>query len=72
MAPQGSATHTERTIAAKYPGGVTQEVAVQEAIESMKPFNVEFKEVHWRTSYTIAKKFSIHDRIFPVRRRSPY
>lgn len=36
-------------IAAKYPGGMTQEVAVQEAVESMKPFNVKFKEVHWWT-----------------------
>jgi phenol 2-monooxygenase len=33
-------------IAAKYPDGVTQEVAEKEAVESMKPFNVKFKEVH--------------------------
>ncbi|KAL3461863.1 FAD binding domain-containing protein [Aspergillus heterothallicus] len=55
-------------IAVKYPGGVTQEVAIQEAIESMKPFKVEFKEVHWWTLYTIgqriAKTFSTRDRIF--------
>lgn len=36
-------------IAAKYPDGVTEEVAVQEAIECMKPFNLRFKEVHWWT-----------------------
>ena len=36
-------------IAAKYPDGVTQEVAEKEAIESMRPFNVKFKEVHWWT-----------------------
>jgi phenol 2-monooxygenase len=55
-------------IAAKYPDGVTQEVVVQEAIESMKPFKVEFKEIHWWTLYTIgqriAKTFSSRDRIF--------
>ncbi|KAL2845473.1 FAD binding domain-containing protein [Aspergillus pseudoustus] len=55
-------------IAAKYPDGVTQEVAIQEAVESMKPFKVEFKEVHWWTAYTIgqriAKTFSTRDRIF--------
>ncbi|PCH02089.1 Peptidase C12, ubiquitin carboxyl-terminal hydrolase 1 [Penicillium occitanis (nom. inval.)] len=55
-------------IAAKYPGGVTEEVAVKEAIESMRPFNVKFTEVHWWTLYTIgqriAKDFSTKDRIF--------
>ncbi|KAL4797127.1 FAD binding domain-containing protein [Aspergillus venezuelensis] len=56
-------------IAAKHPNGVTGEVAVQEAIESMKPFKVKFKEVHWWTLYTIgqriAKTFSTqNDRIF--------
>ncbi|KAL4786405.1 FAD binding domain-containing protein [Aspergillus varians] len=55
-------------IAAKYPDGVTQEVAMQEAIESMKPFKVVFKEVHWWTLYTIgqriARTFSTNDRIF--------
>lgn len=53
-------------IAAKYPDGVTQEVALKEAIESMKPFKVEFKEVHWWTLYTIgqriARTFSTPDR----------
>jgi len=53
-------------IAAKYPDGVTQEVALQEAIECMKPFKVEFKEVHWWTLYTIgqriARDFSTPDR----------
>ncbi|KAH8682584.1 FAD binding domain-containing protein [Xylariales sp. PMI_506] len=43
-------------IAAKYPDGVTEEVAVQEAIESMKPFNVKFKELHWWTLYTIGQR----------------
>ncbi|KEY71705.1 hypothetical protein S7711_02934 [Stachybotrys chartarum IBT 7711] len=54
-------------IAGKYPEGVTEEVAVKEALESMKPFNVKFKEVHWWTLYKIgqriAKTFS-QDRIF--------
>ncbi|EGX92255.1 2,4-dichlorophenol 6-monooxygenase, putative [Cordyceps militaris CM01] len=36
-------------IAAKYPNGVTQEVAEKEAIEAMKPFKVKFKEIHWWT-----------------------
>lgn len=38
-------------IAAKYPDGVTQEVAEREAIEAMKPFNVKFTEIHWWTLY---------------------
>ncbi|KAJ5123319.1 hypothetical protein N7448_009416 [Penicillium atrosanguineum] len=54
-------------IAAKYPDGVSQKVAVQEAVESMKPFNVKFKEVHWWTLYQIgqriAKDFS-KERVF--------
>ncbi|GAM38189.1 hypothetical protein TCE0_033r08720 [Talaromyces pinophilus] len=54
-------------IAAKYPGGVTQEVAEKEALESMKPFDVRFKEIHWWTLYTIgqkmAKDFATRDRI---------
>ncbi|KAB5562890.1 FAD binding domain-containing protein [Coniochaeta sp. 2T2.1] len=53
-------------IAAKYPDGVTQEVALKEAIECMKPFKVVFKEVHWWTLYTIgqriARDFSTPDR----------
>ncbi|KAH7325617.1 FAD binding domain-containing protein [Stachybotrys elegans] len=55
-------------IAKKYPGGVTEEVAIKEALEGMKPFKVEFKEVHWWTLYTIgqrmAKTFAIKDCIF--------
>jgi phenol 2-monooxygenase (NADPH) len=43
-------------IAAKYPDGVTEEVAVKEALESMKPFKLEFKEVHWWTVYTIGQR----------------
>ncbi|KAL4750847.1 hypothetical protein BDW72DRAFT_213140 [Aspergillus terricola var. indicus] len=45
-------------IAAKYPDGVTQEVAVQEAIEAMKPFKVSFGEVHWWTLYTIGQRIT--------------
>ncbi|KAL5000391.1 FAD binding domain-containing protein [Aspergillus recurvatus] len=45
-------------IAAKYPNGVTQEVAVQEAIEAMKPFKVLFREVHWWTVYTIGQRIA--------------
>jgi phenol 2-monooxygenase len=36
-------------IAARYPDGVTQEVAVQEAMESMNLSNVNSKEVYWWT-----------------------
>ncbi|RDW78529.1 uncharacterized protein DSM5745_05381 [Aspergillus mulundensis] len=45
-------------IATKYPDGVTQDVAVQEAIEAMKPFKVTFKEVHWWTLYTIGQRIA--------------
>lgn len=38
-----------REIAKKYPEGVTEDVAVKEAIECMKPFKLKFKEVHWWT-----------------------
>ncbi|KAJ5764986.1 2-4-dichlorophenol 6-monooxygenase [Penicillium odoratum] len=55
-------------IAAKYPEGVTEEVAVKEAIEGMKPFDVKFTEVHWWTLYTIgqrmARDFSTKERVF--------
>jgi phenol 2-monooxygenase len=47
---------------------VTQEVAEKEAIESMKPFKLKFKEIHWWTLYTIgqriAETFATKDRIF--------
>ncbi|OAA60072.1 Monooxygenase, FAD-binding protein [Cordyceps fumosorosea ARSEF 2679] len=43
-------------IAAKYPDGVTREVAEKEAIEAMKPFHVKFKEIHWWTLYTIGQR----------------
>ena len=47
---------------------MTQNVAEKEAIESMKPFKVKFKEVHWWTLYTIgqriAETFATQDRIF--------
>lgn len=36
-------------IAARYPDGVTQEVAETEAIRAMAPFHVRFTEVHWWT-----------------------
>lgn len=55
-------------ISAKYPEGVTQDVAEKEALESMKPFNINFKGIHWWTLYTIgqriAKTFSTKNRIF--------
>lgn len=38
-------------IAAKYPEGVTQEIAEEEAVASMKPFDIKFKEIHWWTLY---------------------
>ncbi|KAJ7638119.1 FAD binding domain-containing protein [Mycena rosella] len=54
----------------KYGGveGVTQEVAVKEAIQALQPFEVEFLEVDWFTIYgigqAIAETFSAHDRVF--------
>lgn len=44
-------------IAAKYPGGVTQEVAEKEALESMKPFDVRFKEIYWWTLYVLTRLY---------------
>jgi len=39
---------------AMYPPGVfTQEIAVQEAIEACKPFNVKFDRVDWHTIYAV-------------------
>ncbi|OAA58436.1 pentachlorophenol 4-monooxygenase [Niveomyces insectorum RCEF 264] len=56
-------------IAAKYPSGVTQEVAEKEAAEAMKPFQLTFKKTDWWTLYAIAqrmaKSFSaLGDRVF--------
>ncbi|KAJ7352385.1 FAD-binding monooxygenase, partial [Mycena albidolilacea] len=54
----------------KYGGieGVTQEVAMKEAIQALEPFELEFVEVHWFTIYgigqAIAETFTAHDRIF--------
>ncbi|KAJ7746355.1 FAD binding domain-containing protein [Mycena metata] len=54
----------------KYGGieGVTQEVAVKEAIQALQPFQVEFLQVDWFTIYgigqAIAETFCAHDRIF--------
>ncbi|KAJ5670349.1 uncharacterized protein N7477_005712 [Penicillium maclennaniae] len=45
-------------IAAKYPGGITQDITMQEAVESTKPFNVKFKEVHWWTLYQIGQRIA--------------
>jgi len=35
------------------PGTFTEEIAVKEAIEACKPFNVEFERVDWHTIYAI-------------------
>ncbi|KAJ7760742.1 FAD binding domain-containing protein [Mycena maculata] len=54
----------------KYGGieGVTQEVAVKEAIQALQPFEVEFLEVDWFTIYgigqAIAETFCVKDRVF--------
>ncbi|KAJ7352377.1 FAD binding domain-containing protein [Mycena albidolilacea] len=54
----------------KYGGieGVTQEVAMKEAIQALEPFELEFVDVHWFTIYgigqAIAETFTAHDRIF--------
>jgi phenol 2-monooxygenase (NADPH) len=37
------------------PGGFTQEIAVKEAIEACKPFNVTFDTVDWHTLYVVPK-----------------
>jgi phenol 2-monooxygenase len=36
---------------AKYPQGLTQEQAIHEAIESLKPFSLSIDRVDWWTSY---------------------
>lgn len=36
---------------AKYPNGITQDEAVQEAIESVKPYTLEVERVDWWTNY---------------------
>ncbi|KAJ6466542.1 FAD binding domain-containing protein [Mycena vitilis] len=54
----------------KYGGieGVTQEVAMREAIEALQPFELEFLEVSWFTIYgigqAIAETFCVQDRVF--------
>ncbi|KAJ6577444.1 FAD binding domain-containing protein [Mycena capillaripes] len=54
----------------KYGGieGVTQEVAMKEAIQALQPFELEFLEVNWFTIYgigqAIAETFCAQDRIF--------
>ncbi|KAF8207087.1 FAD binding domain-containing protein [Mycena galopus ATCC 62051] len=59
-----------QALLAKYGGieGVTQEVAMKEAIQALEPFELEFLEVNWFTIYgigqAIAETFFIHDRIF--------
>ncbi|EUC48920.1 hypothetical protein COCMIDRAFT_23298 [Bipolaris oryzae ATCC 44560] len=48
----------------------TQDAAVQEAIEAVKPFSIHFKQVDWWTIYVvgqrIARSFFVHDCIFLV------
>ncbi|KAK7032807.1 pentachlorophenol 4-monooxygenase, partial [Favolaschia claudopus] len=54
----------------KYGGveGVTQEVAMKEAVQALEPFELEFVEVTWFTIYgigqAIADTFSVQQRIF--------
>ena len=38
-------------IADKYHGQVTEEIAVQEAIAAVSPFDLKFTQVHWWTLY---------------------
>lgn len=46
-------------IAKKYGGSeVTEEIAVAEAIASVAPFKLTFKEVHWWTLYTIGQRMA--------------
>lgn len=39
-------------LAEKYPDGLTEEQAVHEAVEAMKPFKVEIERLDWFTHYT--------------------
>ncbi|TPX11609.1 uncharacterized protein E0L32_007588 [Thyridium curvatum] len=41
---------------AKYPNGITQDEAVQEAIESVKPYTLEVERVDWWTNYGINQR----------------
>ncbi|KAI0538748.1 FAD binding domain-containing protein [Xylaria digitata] len=47
-----------------------EQAAVAEAIAAVKPFTLEFEQVDWWTIYTvgqrIAKRFSVHNRVFLV------
>lgn len=36
----------------KYPEGISEDQAVHEAVEAMKPFSAEFERVDWYTHYT--------------------
>ncbi|KAJ7841365.1 hypothetical protein B0H14DRAFT_2783081 [Mycena olivaceomarginata] len=62
--------YRQQALLEKYGGieGVTQEVAMKEAIQALEPFELEFVEVHWFTIYgigqAIAETFTAHDRIF--------
>ncbi|PYI06511.1 2,4-dichlorophenol 6-monooxygenase [Aspergillus sclerotiicarbonarius CBS 121057] len=56
-------------IAAIYPDGVTEEVAVNQAIACLRPFSLKFKEVHWWTLYKISQRMartfaSYNNRVF--------
>jgi hypothetical protein len=53
----------------KYGGieGVTQEVAMKEAIQALEPFELEFVEVHWFTIYVCAVRCGACEAIFSFR-----
>jgi len=39
------------SLQAKYPNGITQEEAISEAVESVKPFQLEVERLDWWTQY---------------------
>ena len=39
------------SLKAKYADGITQDQALQEAVEAMKPFSLKIKRLDWWTSY---------------------
>ena len=43
-----------------YPNGFDEEAAVKEAIASVKPFNLKFKQVDWYTIYVVGQRVARH------------
>ena len=43
-----------------YDGGFTQEIAVKEAKEAVKPFHIEYKQVDWASVYIVGQRVARH------------